>query len=209
MTSADVQPEDSESLLAVNPRTWVEKYGDYLYRFAESRVRRVDIAEDLVQETLLAAWKGRAEFMGQSSERTWLTAILKRKVIDWLRQQVRERVHVATGEIQDRFVTDLFDRRGEWKRAPGRWSRGDPAEPLDRAEFWTTMYACLNKLPARLHEVFSLRYLDEATGDEVCRELGLSQANFWVMLHRARMRMWWCLSLNWFGEKPQGGEPKP
>ena len=200
MTSTDVQPDDSGSLFELNPRTWVEQHGDYLYRFSMARVRRADVAEDLVQETLLAAWKGRAEFSGQASERTWLTAILKRKVVDWFRQQVREQLRVAFDATPDRFAADLFDRRGEWKSAPGRWVRGDPTETLERTEFWMTMHGCMDKLPARLYHVFALRYLDEATGDEVCRELGLSPANFWVMLHRARLRMWWCLSRNWFGE---------
>lgn len=209
MTSTDVRQNDSGSPFDLNPLTWIERHGDYLYRFAVAQVRQVDVAEDLVQETLLAAWKGRAEFVGQATERTWLTAILKRKVIDWLRQQVRDRRHSTVGMIPDRFVADLFDRRGEWKIPPGRWARGDPVEPLHRTEFWATLNACLDKLPARLNEVFVLRYLDEATGDDVCRELGLSPSNFWVMLHRARIRMWWCLSRNWFGEDPQGGGLTP
>jgi RNA polymerase sigma-70 factor (ECF subfamily) len=208
MTGTGVRPDDPGSLPGVDPRNWVEQHGDYLYRFAFARVRRADVSEDLVQETLLAAWKGRAGFYGQASERTWLTSILKRKVIDWLRQEVREQLRLTSSTSPDRFGTDLFDRRGEWKTPPGRWNRGDPAESLNRAEFWAAFHACLEKLPGRLHEVFTLRYLDETAGEEVCRELGLSQANLWVMLHRARLRMWWCLSRNWFGEEPQGGGPK-
>jgi RNA polymerase sigma-70 factor (ECF subfamily) len=190
----------------MEPRAWLERHGDYLYRFAVARVRRADVAEDLVQETLLAAWKGRAEFAGQASERTWLTAILKRKVIDWLRRQVRERL--CETAAPDRFAADLFTRRGAWRKPPGRWDRDDPAGPLDREEFWAALSACLDKLPPRFHEAFVLRYLDEAAGDEVCRELGLTPANLWVVLHRARLRMWWCLSRNWFGEEPHGGGPR-
>ena len=207
MTSSDVRADDSGPNLSADPRLWFEHHGDYLYRFAVARVRRPDVAEDLVQETLLAAWKARNEFAGQSSERTWLTAILKRKAIDWLRRRVREQLHQAT-PITDRFAADLFDRRGEWKTPPGRWARSDPTSRLDREEFWAALHACLDKLPDRLHEVFVLRYLDEAASDEVCRELGLTASNLWVMLHRARLRMWWCLSKNWFGEEPQGGGTK-
>ncbi len=207
MTSTDVRADDPGPVTSVDPRTWFERHGDYLYRFAMARVRRADAAEDLVQETLLAAWKARDEFNGQASERTWLTAILKRKAVDWLRRRVREQMHLAA-PTADRFADDLFDRRGEWKTAPGRWDRG-AVEPLDREEFWATLHGCLDKLPPRLHEVFALRYLDEAAGDEVCRELGLTPSNMWVMLHRARLRMWWCLSKNWFGEEPQGGGTAP
>jgi RNA polymerase sigma-70 factor (ECF subfamily) len=103
----------------------------------------------------------------------------------------------------------MFTRRGEWKTPPGRWGRGDPTGPAEREEFWAVLHDCLGKLPPRLHDAFVLRYLDEATGAEVCRELGLTPSNLWVMLHRARLRMWWCLSRNWFGEEPQQGEDAP
>jgi len=207
MTSADVGADDPQPDTGADPRTWFERHGDYLYRFAVARVRRPDAAEDLVQETLLAAWKARDEFDGRATERTWLTAILKRKAVDWLRRRVREQVRLAA-PTADRFADDLFDRRGEWKTAPGRWDRG-AVEPLDREGFWATFHGCLDKLPERLHAVFALRYLDEAAGDAVCRELGLTPSNLWVMLHRARLRMWWCLSKNWFGEEPSGGGAEP
>jgi RNA polymerase sigma-70 factor (ECF subfamily) len=194
-----------ETLL--DPRLWVERYGDYLYRFAVARVRRSEVAEDLVQETLLAAWKGRAGFDGTASERTWLTAILKRKVIDWLRRQVRERLSVDPGAELDQFETELFTRRGKWKALPGFWNRGQPDESLGQEEFWTVLYACMQKLPVRLHDVFALRYLDETAAEELCRDLELTPSNLWVMLHRARLRMWWCLSRNWFGQEPEGVEP--
>ena len=191
-----------------DPQTWVEQHGGYLYRFALARVRREDAAEDLVQEALLAAWKGRAEFAGGASERTWLTAILKRKVIDWLRKRVREQLHTDRDAAPDRFAADLFTRWGLWKRAPVR-RVGAPGESLDREEFWAALNACLEKLPARQHDAFVLRYLDEAAGAEICRELGLSPSNLWVVLHRARLQMWWCLSRNWFGEEPQSEGPNP
>ncbi|VTR92902.1 rna sigma-24 ecf subfamily : RNA polymerase, sigma-24 subunit, ECF subfamily OS=Methyloglobulus morosus KoM1 GN=MGMO_177c00220 PE=4 SV=1: Sigma70_r2: Sigma70_r4_2 [Gemmata massiliana] len=193
------------SAVPLDPHTWVERHGDYLYRFAVAHVRRTDAAEDLVQDALLAAWKAQDRFDGAASERTWLTAILKRKVIDWLRKQVRERLAADPGTGPDRFTDDLFTRRGEWRAPPGLWARGHPAEVLDREEFWDALHGCLGKLPVRLHDVFALRYLDEAASEDVCRELGLTPANFWVMLHRARLRMWWCLSKNWFGTEPQSG----
>ena len=201
--SRGVEPTER---VAADPGGWVERHGDYLYRFAAAAVRHRQAAEDLVQEALLAAWQGRTGFVGGASERTWLTAILKRKVVDWLRRRVRERLRTVAGE-PDGFVTALFTRRGEWKTPPGRWVRHDPVGPDEREEFWTVLHDCLGKLPPRLHDAFVLRYLDEAAGEAVCRELGLTPSNLWVMLHRARLRMWWCLSRNWFGEDPQLGEP--
>ena len=189
----------------VDPQAWVAEHGDYLYRYALAAVRHREAAEDIVQETLLAAWRARAEFAGRASERTWLTAILKRKAVDWLRRRVRERLRTA-GDEADGFTADLFTRRGVWKAPPGRWGRGDPAGPAEQEEFWAVLHGCLRKLPPRLHDAFALRYLDDAAGADVCRELGLAPSNLYVMLHRARLRMWSCLSRNWFGEESPAGE---
>lgn len=186
-----------------NPLAWLDRHGDALNRFALARVRNADVAEDLVQETLLAAWRGRTEFAGQSSERTWLTAILKRKVVDWLRRRIRERPSVAADAGPDEFGDALFTRRGEWKSPPERWERSDPGDRVEREEFWVALHGCLGKLPARLHDVFVLRYLDEVAAAETCQELGLTPSNLWVMLHRARLRVWSCLSENWFYEEPR------
>ncbi|QEL17755.1 sigma-70 family RNA polymerase sigma factor [Limnoglobus roseus] len=198
MTDADVMTGPTTDP-GSDPRAWLDRHGDALYRFALARVRRADVAEDLVQETLLSAWRGREGFRGTSSEQTWLTAILKRKVIDWLRHRIRERV---TDLGPDGFTDSLFTRRGDWKVPPARCDRGSPTTPLERDEFWATLHACLGKLPSRLHDVFVLRYLDEVAGDAACRELGLTPSNLWVMLHRARLRMWACLSENWFRDEP-------
>ncbi len=205
MTRADVRANEFTPDAGVGPQTWFERHGDFLYRFAFGRVRSADVAEDLVQETLLAAWKARARYRNQASERTWLASILKRKAIDWVRGRVRERKHFALGS--DRFADDLFDRRGKWKQAPGQRARENSVESLDREQFWATLRDCVDKLPVRLQEVFTLRYLDDSATEVVCRELKIAPTHFWVLLHRARLRLWWCLSKNWFGEEPQGGKP--
>ena len=85
------EPHSAPEGRAIDPAGWVDRHADYLYRYALRTVRRPEAAEDLVQETLLAAWKGRAEYRGGAAERSWLTAILKRKAVDWLRRAVRER----------------------------------------------------------------------------------------------------------------------
>lgn len=187
-----------------DPHAWVERHGDYLYRFALARVRRADVAEDLVQDALLAAWAARASFDGRASERTWLTAILKRKAIDWLRKQARERARAA-GDDPDPGAADPFTRRGAWRDAPAEWGRPDPATPAEQAEFWAVLRGCMDALPARLHDAFALRYLDETASDQLCKELGLTPTNLWVTLHRARLRVWACLSRNWFGDEPTVG----
>lgn len=54
------------------------------------RVRQPDLAEDLVQETLLEAVRSLQKFAGCSSERSWLVGILKNKIVDYYRKLGRE-----------------------------------------------------------------------------------------------------------------------
>ena len=73
------------------PVGWVDAHGDYLFNFAIGQVRATDIAEDLLQETFLAAVRAQQKFSGRSSERTWLVGILRHKIYDHLRKTCRER----------------------------------------------------------------------------------------------------------------------
>jgi len=182
----------------IDPLQWVERHGDYLYRYALRLVRKPDAAEDLVQETLLVAWRGRDQFAGRAQERSWLTAILKRKVIDWLRKRIRERDRLTFGEA-DSFTDDMFSKSGKWKKSPKRWNQGAPETESDREEFWETIHACSDKLPLKLRDAFVLWHLEDQSSAEVCQKLKVRPTHLWVILHRARLRMWHCLSKKWYG----------
>jgi RNA polymerase sigma-70 factor (TIGR02943 family) len=187
----------------LDPATWVDAHGDYLYRFALLRVRDRDAAEELVQDVFLVALTARHSFRGKCSERSWLTAILKRKAIDWLRKEVRRR---ATREPQpDQWMDAQFTRSGKWKAKPDEWSADDPGLSLTCNDFRDALAGCLDRLPTRLRQAFVLRHVDERVVEEVCKAVGASESNLWVMLHRARLRLWRCLSVNWFGN--ESGKP--
>jgi RNA polymerase sigma-70 factor (TIGR02943 family) len=181
------------------PETWVDEHGDYLFRFALSRLRRRDLAEDLVQETFLAALQARGRFAGQSSERTWLVGILKHKIVDHLRRRTAEQRAANPAEL-GRWVDGLFDERGKWREKPGKWP-ADPGTAFEKTEFWAIFAACLRKLPERLANAFTLRAVEEMDSPEVCKVLGVTANNLWVMLHRARLGLWRCLQIHWFGTK--------
>ena len=136
-----------------------------------------------------------------------MTAILKRKVIDWYRRRVREHQQIESNADEERFAFDPFTRWGKWKAAPNSW-KSDPAEGLNRSDFWAVFSACLEKLPSRMHDAFILRYLEEETGEVVCQEMKLTATNLWVILHRARLQMWKCLSKSWF-ENQSSREERP
>ena len=174
---------------------WVDEYGDRLYRHALARVRRVELAEDLVQETFLAAMRSADQFRGEGSALAWLLGILRHKILDAYRAAYRE--ERAAGELPaDDELDEMFDARGRWRRKPGPWTVED--DLVSRAEFWAAFRDCLDGLPVRLREVFTLRVLDDISGDEVCKALGVSATNLWVALHRARARLRGCLEVHWF-----------
>lgn len=190
------------SEMGIDPNTWIDAHSDYLFQFAWKRLRRRELAEDLVQETLLAAWDGRENYQGRASERSWLTAILKNKIADLLRKNIRESITSLTDLNPDASLNDLFTKRGYWKVTPTDWNRDDPAATIQRHEFWQTFDSCLGALPQRLRDVFVDRHIDERPTEEICQANDITATNCWVMLHRARLRMWRCLSINWFELPP-------
>jgi RNA polymerase sigma-70 factor (ECF subfamily) len=184
-----------------NPERWVEEHGDPLFRYALVRVRRREVAEDLVQETLLSALRSREKFAGQSSERSWLFGILKHKISDYFRTLGRETSFTDMESFANEF-SEKFVPEGYWVHAKGpkEW-KPEADEVMHRAEFWQTMRACLDKLPERIANVFMLREMEEVESKEICSMLSISESNLWVMLHRARMALRECLEINWFNRE--------
>jgi RNA polymerase sigma-70 factor (TIGR02943 family) len=173
---------------------WLGDHGDTLYRYALRRVRDPDVAEDLVQDTLLAALAARNSFAGGSSERTWLIGILKHKLVDHLRKSIRRQ---PSGELESEDRLDPFDKNGHWKVRVRRW-QCDPRETAENAEFQKVLASCLSKLPPRTAQVFWLHEAESMSSKDLCKELELSPTNLWTMLHRARVGLQRCLSANWF-----------
>ncbi len=182
---------------AADPARWVEEHGDALFRYALLRLGNAQAAEDVVQETFLAALHARAGFSGQSSERTWMTGILKHKVLDHFRARGRERAASDLDRSGD-VLAELFDQAGKW-RAPLSGRPADPGDVLERQEFWETLRHCLAGLPERMAEAFRLREMDGLSSEEVQSALQVKANNLWVLLHRARLALARCLDLHWFG----------
>ncbi len=194
----------AESAVKLDPERWVEAYGDVLFGFAAARVQDRATAQDLVQETFLAAIKARESFAGRFAERSWLFGILRNKLADHYRLQHREvaitDLEPALPEEQVAFGTSGLGKDG-WvtKLAPKDWET--PDRTLVSKEFQNVLKSCLSRLPDKVARVFLLREIDEVPSAEICKDLGVSSNNLWVMLHRARMGLRRCLEVHWFGNK--------
>lgn len=185
-----------------DPAGWVDEHGDYLYSFAMLRLRDPAEAQDVVQETLLAALKSKAPYAGRTVERGWLLGILKNKINDVHRRANREVSFTELGfyesQESERFVSEGL-QRGAWAdgMGPKDWAPKAGAS-LDQDSFWEAFRQCSGKLPKAVCQVFLMRELEDIKTRDICATLKISQANVWVMLHRARMALRQCLEQNWF-----------
>ena len=184
-------------LNSIDPQQWVNSHADYLYAFAVTRVNDESLARDLVQETFLAALERLDRFEGRSSERTWLTAILKNKIMDVFRRKasvLQSLQDCGSGGSIDFFETG----NGHWKEGHQPKVFGiEQYDELANKEFNHVLEQCLKKLPALWLAVFTLRFIDEQTTEIICDQLAVSASNFWVIIHRAKVNLRACLQKNW------------
>ena len=183
------------------PDDWVEAHGDYLFNFAIGQLRDASVAEDLVQDTFLAAFKARERFAGQSSDRTWLVGILRHKICDHLRRTCRERA--VRAEIPaSHGDEEAWDDAVMWLHDVAAESQS-PSRRMELAEFRANLGLALGKLPPRVAQVFQLYEMEERPNNEVCQRLNISESNLWVMLHRARIQLRSHLADWWNGDSQQ------
>ena len=179
---------------------WLTGHGAVLYRYALLQLRDPHKAEDMVQETLLAALQAQAGFSGGATLRTWLFGILKHKIIDQFRRDARE-VSLDEPEVvadSDELDEDNFTAAGRWRNRPASW--GNPEQMLANRQFWQIFQLCLDYLPQRQARLFMLREVMENSSEEICQEMNITPTNLWTMLHRGRLALRQCLEKNGIGK---------
>ncbi|MGL1936607.1 MAG: sigma-70 family RNA polymerase sigma factor [Fibrobacterales bacterium] len=177
---------------------FVDTYGDILFNFARSRVSQIDVAEDLVQETYIAALKGWEKFSGNSSEKTWLIGILKHKIYDHYKKSKREvpESHLQKNSENDGIMDYFFGDNGYWKMSPGYMNETPESEMNDK-QLAKWIKDCITKLPEKFRIPFILKEIDEMDSDIVCKDCEITATNLWVILHRSRLQLRECLSTVW------------
>ncbi len=182
--------KDTESLSGYL-ESWVDEYGDSLYRFALARVGDEHVAEDLLQETFLGALRTYNEFQHEAKIQTWLISILQRKIVDHYRRKLRTQKLVAQqAPDQKDGQQPRLTRRQKWDTRPEK--------TIENREFLAALQSCLHKLPDNLRLAFQLRELDECDPNEICEMLAISNKNLAVRVYRARKALRDCLNTNWF-----------
>ena len=189
---------DESQIVLANPERWVNEYGDYLYRYAWSRLRDENAADEVVQETFLAGIRFQDRFKGEGVERAWLLGILKRKLIDHIRMRNRYDRDESYADTNDPSV-QLFDQKGNWRAES--FAAGTPDGQLESKEIWDVVRNCLQHIPKGQADVFLLSVMEEMDSDQICRELDISPSNLWVRLHRARLALAKCVGARWFQDE--------
>ncbi|MEQ1600570.1 MAG: sigma-70 family RNA polymerase sigma factor [Methylophilaceae bacterium] len=177
--------------------TWLEEHGDYLFRYAWFRLKDKAWAEDMVQDTLVSAILAKDDFSSKASIRTWLTSILKNKMVDYWRRQGRE-IAIADlmGDAADENnMDDFFDKAGHWADIPNAYPNPDSA--LESKQFRGVFEHCLSKLKPQQAEVFIAKEVHGMDNEEISKNYALSASNIWVLMHRARVSLGKCLEVHW------------
>lgn len=166
-----------------------------LLRYALPRVNNRETAKDLVQDTFLAAWRNKDRFRGEVSEKNWLFTILKNKIIDHFRKAANR----LTDSLPEGSDEPYFRKNGHWNHAdyPAQWGV-DYSSPIENKEFYEVLNQCKGKLKDIQNAVFTMKYLEGAESEQICKDLHITPSNYWVLLHRAKVQLRACLEKNWF-----------
>ena len=176
----------------------IDAHRPYLLRYARMLARDPALAEDAVQDTMIAAHTQFKNFDGRSHLRTWLTTILKRKVIDLARKRDREAPKDAVSlDDESLEAAGEFNFQGRWNSPPAEW--GNPDEALESRQFWQVFEGCCLTMPERQARVFVMREVFGMSTEEICKELGISVSNLHVLIFRARLSLQASLTKDWFG----------
>lgn len=172
----------------------VSQHTHELYNWAFHKTSSATIAEDLVQESFLAASENIDSFKGDSSAKTWLFSILNHKIIDFYRKKVNEPVR-----FENKIFSTFFDEDGAWHegKKPKEWNE-EESHLLDDMDFLKVLNKCMDALPEKWNTSVKLKYLSGKRGEEICQEMRITPTNLWQIVHRAKLSLRDCIENNWF-----------
>ncbi len=172
-----------------------------LLRHARFAVHDDSLAEDLVQDTLIAVVEQHTTRRGDASLATWATAILKNKVADWYRSPTRKRMVQLTTEDEgvDDAIDALYNADGAYTEAVPAWQQ--PDNRTEQKQMMSVLDRCLACLPRQTGRVFMMREWLGFETAEICERVGVSADNCRTILHRARMALRACMQRDWIGKK--------
>jgi len=165
----------------------LEEHRKALMRMARSRVRSHEWAEDAVQEALIAAYQSRASYRGRGSVRSWLRGILDHKIHDRFRAECH---YVQADWIDDDSAS--AEEQLDWASrcgVMGSRSHEDPMEICSRRQRLQQIATSLGEMAPGMRDAFLLQVVEDRPSLEVANQLGISENNCWIRVHRARKKL--------------------
>ena len=181
------------------PDTWVDRYGNYLYAYAMSRLRNAEAAADCVQDTFLAGIKALDRFDGSRDIKFWLRGIMHNKIVDQIRKSVKENKVNIDNEDEELLESFWFKYSGITTTNPDPW-QFNPRKACDNTEFWEVLNTCIDQVKEPARQAFVLRMLEDMETEEVCKVMDITPNYLWVLLHRAREQLKVALEQKWTGK---------
>jgi len=178
---------------------WVNEYSDALYSWSFYKTSSRETAEDLVQDTFLAAYNKFESFKGDSQPKTWLFSILNNKIIDHYRLSSKTtKKTVSLSEDSAYEITEgFFDEAENWKSTAINPVWNQDEELLDNPDFNNVMQFCMDDLPENWRFAVTSKYLTDKKADEICQDLNITVSNYWQIIHRAKLVLKKCLEMKW------------
>lgn len=191
----DTINSDSKTIL----ENWVNEYSDALYSWAFYKTSSKETAEDLVQDTFLAAFNKLDSFKGKSQPKTWLFSILNNKVIDHYRLSAKTtKQTISLSEEKGYEISDgFFDENENWKSNAIHPIWNQDQELLDDPNFNNVMQLCMDDLPQNWKYAVTSKYLTDKDANEICQYLNITVSNYWQIIHRAKLVLKKCLEMKW------------
>lgn len=177
----------------IDMQRWVSNYSDYLYNYAISRLNDHEQAQDVVQETFLAGLQKAANFEGKSTEKTWLTAILRYKIIDIYRKKSSGLRFITIAHSPGLQNEDSFLVKDWYWKAFSI----ENSDLFTEKEFNQFIKSCLQKMPDLSRNLFTMKYIEDIDTKTICKELKMRPSNYWVTMHRVKMRLRTYLKNGW------------
>ncbi|MGO4820677.1 MULTISPECIES: sigma-70 family RNA polymerase sigma factor [unclassified Flavobacterium] len=178
---------------------WVNQFSDELYSWALYKTSSKETAEDLVQETFLAAFRKLDTFQGKSQPKTWLFSILNNKLIDYYRSSAKTtKQNFSLTETSGVALAEgLFNQYGCWKNNDVNPIWDQEEELLDNPDFNNTLEICMEELPTKWKLAITSKYLTHKNATEICQELEITVSNYWQIVHRSKLLIKKCLDVKW------------
>lgn len=178
---------------------WVNDFSDELYSWAFYKTTSKETAEDLVQETFLAAYHKIDSFEGKSQPKTWLFSILNNKVIDYYRKSAKttKQTFSLTENSGYELSDAVFTETGCWQNYDVNPIWDQEVHLLDNSEFNIVMQECMQELPKKWKTALTSKYLSDKNTEAICQELEITASNYWQIVHRAKLLVKKCLEINW------------